>query len=227
MTVSYVEPLPEINGEEKIQEQNNSELIKETVSVVRVTSVLHEELENEIKSLNTEAALIFTSCYFTTTLFTLATKLPGCEIFSDEGKHASMIRGIRNSGAPKHIFKHKDSEHLDMLLCKVGMSVPKLVSWIRWRLFTQRLAPSTPLRSCMTSVTWPTSTGPLPSWTRRTPWASMARRRRAGESIQDKIDIISGSPAYCNIGSEAEMRHVILDVDRRGLQLWSRSFKAN
>ena len=48
-----------------------------------------------------------------------------------------------------------------------------------------------------------------------------------GESIQDKVDIISGSPAYCNIGSEAEMRHVILDVDRRGLQLWSRSFKAN
>ena len=94
---------------------------------MRVTSVLHEELENEIKSLNTkEAALIFTSCYFTTTLFTLATKLPGCEIFSDEGKHASVIRGIRNSGVPKHIFKHKDSEHLDMLLCKVDMSVP---SW--------------------------------------------------------------------------------------------------
>ena len=27
MTVSYVEPLPEINGEEKIQEPNNSELL--------------------------------------------------------------------------------------------------------------------------------------------------------------------------------------------------------
>ena len=37
-----------------------------------------------------------------------------------------MIRVICNSGVPKHIFKHKDSEHLDMLLCKVDMSVP---SW--------------------------------------------------------------------------------------------------
>ena len=37
-----------------------------------------------------------------------------------------MIRVICNSGVPKHIFKHKDSEHLDMLLCKVDMSVPKL-----------------------------------------------------------------------------------------------------
>ena len=89
-------------------------------------SVLHEDLEAEIAALNKkDAALIFTSCYVAndTTLFTLATKLPGCEIFSDAGNHASMIQGIRNSRAPKHIFKHNDPEHLDYLLSKVHSNI--------------------------------------------------------------------------------------------------------
>ena len=52
-----------------------------------------------------EAALIFTSCYVAndTTLYTLATNLLGCEIFSDEGNYASMSQGIRNSRGSKHI----------------------------------------------------------------------------------------------------------------------------
>ena len=78
--------------------------------------VLHEDLKNEIASLNKKkAALIFTSCYLAnkTTLFTISTKLPDCEIFSDTG--------IRNSRVPKH----NDPEHLDMLLSKVDTSVPK------------------------------------------------------------------------------------------------------
>ena len=60
-------------------------------------SLLHEDLEAEVASLNKkEAALIFTSCYVAndTTLFTLARHMPGCEIFSDEGNHASMIQVI-------------------------------------------------------------------------------------------------------------------------------------
>jgi len=73
-------------------------------------SLLHEELEAELASLHKkEGALVFTSCYVAndTTLFTLARQIPGCEIFSDAGNHASMIQGIKNSGVPKHIFKHK------------------------------------------------------------------------------------------------------------------------
>merc|ERR1711983_369708 len=68
-------------------------------------SVLHEDLENEIASLNKkEAALIFTSCYVAndTTLYTLATNLLGWKIFSDEGNYASMSQGIRNSRGSKH-----------------------------------------------------------------------------------------------------------------------------
>ena len=58
-------------------------------------SVLHEELESELASLHRkDAALVFTSCFVAndTTLFTLARHMPGCEIFSDEGNHASMIQ---------------------------------------------------------------------------------------------------------------------------------------
>ena len=41
-----------------------------------------------------QAGLVFTSCYVAndTTLFTLARQLPGCQIFSDAGNHASMIQ---------------------------------------------------------------------------------------------------------------------------------------
>lgn len=78
-----------------------------------------------------EAALLFTSCYVAndTTLFTLARQLPGCLIFSDAGNHASMIQGIRNSGAKKFIFKHNDVEHLEQLLQQADPDVPKIVAF--------------------------------------------------------------------------------------------------
>ena len=55
--------------------------------------------------------------------------LAGVHIFSDAGNHASMIQGIRNSGAPKHIFRHNDPEHLEELLKKVDVNVPKIVAF--------------------------------------------------------------------------------------------------
>ena len=85
-------------------------------------TLLHEELEVELASLHQkEAALVFSSCYVAndSTLFTLAKALPGCHIFSDAGNHASMIQGIRNSGVPRHIFRHNDPNHLRELLATV------------------------------------------------------------------------------------------------------------
>ncbi|XP_060084167.1 5-aminolevulinate synthase, erythroid-specific, mitochondrial-like [Ylistrum balloti] len=95
-------------------------------------SPLHEELERELASLHQkEAALVFTSCYVAndSTLYTLGKSIPGVHIFSDAGNHASMIQGIRNSGAPKHIFRHNDPEHLEYLLKQVDICVPKLVAF--------------------------------------------------------------------------------------------------
>lgn len=95
-------------------------------------SPYHEELELELASLHQkEAALLFTSCYVAndSTLFTLAKMIPGCHVFSDAGNHASMIQGIRNSGVPKHLFHHNNPKHLEQLLAKVDVSVPKIVAF--------------------------------------------------------------------------------------------------
>lgn len=61
--------------------------------------------------------------------FFLILVIPGCHIFSDEGNHASMIQGIRNSGVPKHIFKHNNPEHLEELLSKIDVGIPKIVAF--------------------------------------------------------------------------------------------------
>lgn len=96
------------------------------------TSKFHVELEHELADLHKkDAALLFTSCFVAndSTLFTLAKMLPGCEIYSDSGNHASMIQGIRNSGAKKFIFRHNDVAHLRELLQKGDPSKPKIVAF--------------------------------------------------------------------------------------------------
>ncbi|KAK9966066.1 hypothetical protein ABG768_003198 [Culter alburnus] len=96
------------------------------------TSKFHVDLEHELADLHgKDAALLFTSCFVAndSTLFTLAKMLPGCEIYSDAGNHASMIQGIRNSGAKKFIFRHNDARHLRQLLEKSDPSTPKIVAF--------------------------------------------------------------------------------------------------
>src|SRR5712672_3083535 len=91
---------------------------------------LHLLLEREIADLHgREAALIFTSGYVANdaALSTLAREMPGTVVLSDAMNHASMIAGIRNSRAEKHIFRHSDPADLAGLLERVPPERPKLV----------------------------------------------------------------------------------------------------
>ena len=96
------------------------------------TTMLHNELEAELADLHGKpAALLFTSGYVSNAagISTIAQLLPGCMIFSDELNHASMIDGIRRSGAEKRIFRHNDLGHLEMLLRAADADVPKLIAF--------------------------------------------------------------------------------------------------
>ena len=96
------------------------------------TNHFHILLEQELADLHQkEAALVFTSGYVSNwaALGTLASRLPGCVVFSDAANHASMIEGIRHSGAERVVFKHNDVEDLDRKLALVEPGRPKLIAF--------------------------------------------------------------------------------------------------
>lgn len=78
-----------------------------------------------------ESALVFTSCFVANdaTLATLGSKLPDCVILSDSLNHASMIQGIRHSGAKKMVFKHNDLKDLEEKLASLPLHVPKIIAF--------------------------------------------------------------------------------------------------
>lgn len=88
------------------------------------------ELERSLADLHRkESALVFTSGFVSNeaTISTIARLLPECAIFSDQLNHASMIAGVRLSGAQKNIFRHNDVAHLRELLTAAGRGRPKLI----------------------------------------------------------------------------------------------------
>ncbi len=96
------------------------------------TNHYHVMLERELADLHgTESALLFNSGYMSNwaTLSTLAAKLPGCVVLSDECNHASMIEGVRHSRSEKRIFRHNDPKDLERQLAALDPARPKLVAF--------------------------------------------------------------------------------------------------
>jgi 5-aminolevulinate synthase len=96
------------------------------------TNHYHVLLEQELADLHgKEAALLFTSGYVSNwaALGTLAGRIPNCMVLSDSLNHASMIEGIKHSGAERQIFRHNDPEDLNRRLAALDPDRPKLVAF--------------------------------------------------------------------------------------------------
>jgi len=96
------------------------------------TNHYHVLLERELCYLHQkESALLFNSGYLANqaTLSTLGKNLPNCHFLSDENNHASMIQGIKNSGAKKIIFKHNSLEDLEKKLNKIDIKDSKIIAF--------------------------------------------------------------------------------------------------
>jgi len=94
------------------------------------TTHYHVALEHELALLHSkESALLYTSAYVANewTLISLAKIIPDIEFVSDDKNHASLIQGIRNSRAKKHIFKHNDLEQLESILKNDVTGTPCIV----------------------------------------------------------------------------------------------------
>ena len=80
------------------------------------TSHYHVALENELARLHSKgAALLYTSAYVANewSLIALSRIIPNICFLSDSKNHASLIQGIRHSGAEKRIWTHNDMSDLE------------------------------------------------------------------------------------------------------------------
>ena len=86
------------------------------------TSHYHVALENELAQLHSKgAALLYTSAFVANewTLVALSKIISNIVFLSDSENHASIIQGIRHSGAEKRIWTHNDMSDLEQKLKEV------------------------------------------------------------------------------------------------------------
>ena len=86
------------------------------------TSHYHVALEHELANLHSKSgALLYSSAYVANewTLISLKSIVPDIVYLSDSMNHASLIQGIRHSGAPKKVWRHNDLEDLENKLAEV------------------------------------------------------------------------------------------------------------
>ncbi|XP_034936564.1 serine palmitoyltransferase 2 [Chelonus insularis] len=78
------------------------------------TMPIHHELERlTAKFLQVEDAIVFGMGFATNALNIPSLITSGCLVLSDEKNHASLILGLRLSGAMTKVFRHNDVKHLE------------------------------------------------------------------------------------------------------------------
>lgn len=78
------------------------------------TTTLHVELEQlTAQLLGVEDSIVFGMGFASNALNLPAILSPGCLVISDEKNHASIILGLRLSGATVRVFKHNNMQHLE------------------------------------------------------------------------------------------------------------------
>ena len=93
------------------------------------TQDIHLELENKISEfMNTEATILYTSCFDANTGLFETLLGPDDAIISDELNHASIIDGIRVCKANRKVYKHANLEDLESRLKETADSRFKMIA---------------------------------------------------------------------------------------------------
>ena len=174
------------------------------------------KLEEEIADLHSrKTALVFTSGYVSNdaTLTALSSIMPDLVFLSDESNHASMIAGIRNSRAEKHIYRHLDTDHLESILKTIDINRPKVIAFESAYSMDGLISPVEKIcclakkYNAMTYIDEVHSVG-------------LYGERGAGIAnmlgVEDKIDIIQGTlaKAYGVIGGYIAGSQILIDAIR-------------
>lgn len=174
------------------------------------------ELESTLAELhNKDAALVFTSGYVANeaALSTIGAMLDDCIVFSDAQNHASMIHGIRQSGAEKKIFRHNDVDHLAKLLAAADPRRPKVIAFESVYSMDGDIGPIKEicqLARAYNALTYLDEVHAVGMYGPR--GAGIAER----EGLMDEVDIIQGTlaKAYGVIGGYIASRSSIVDMVR-------------